>query len=138
MPDACTDVIVLQGQTSPRFFRFAPSTDHFLSHYAVEEDDSCANIVMGSDYKLDDSFDHSYRIKDGSTPLSGTGIKIRSRQPRHQPSSLNSTTQGTTSRRIRLLMECRPNSTCFESKDTNSTEEQESQSHVLEVSSINL
>ncbi|KAL0329462.1 UNVERIFIED_CONTAM: NAC domain-containing protein 14 [Sesamum radiatum] len=49
--------------------------------------------------------------------------------PRDQPSILSSTTQGTTSRRIRLLMESGTNSiSCEESKDASSSEEQESQS----------
>ncbi|KAI3469053.1 hypothetical protein Pfo_025716 [Paulownia fortunei] len=130
-----TEMVQTQGQTSPRFFRFAPSTDHSLSHSAVEEDHSSDHIIMSSQYKLDNSFCHSYQIKDSSgSTFSGTGIKIRSRQPRNQPSLMNSTTQGTTSRRIRLLMECGPNSVCCEkSNDANSTEEQESQSLITEA-----
>ncbi|KAL0324574.1 UNVERIFIED_CONTAM: NAC domain-containing protein 14 [Sesamum calycinum] len=120
-----TEMVQAQGQLSPRF-QVAPSADHLLSHYANEKDDSSVDVVSGS---LDDSFYHSYQIKDSNTHVSRTGIKIRSRQPRDQPSILSSTTQGTTSRRIRLLMESGTNSiSCEESKDASSSEEQESQS----------
>ncbi|KAL0395071.1 UNVERIFIED_CONTAM: NAC domain-containing protein 14 [Sesamum latifolium] len=122
-----TEMVQAQGQPSPRF-QVAPSADHLLSHYAIGKDVSSVDVVSGS---LDDSFYHSYQIKDGNTHVSGTGIKIRPRQPRNQPSMLNSTTQGTTSRRIRLLMESGSNSICHEeSKDASSSEEQESQSLV--------
>ncbi|KAG8382583.1 hypothetical protein BUALT_Bualt05G0092700 [Buddleja alternifolia] len=120
-------VVYLQGQF-PGFSRVAPFIDNSLSNYAVEEYDSSFNIVSGSCYKQDDSFIyHTHPIKDDSSPVRGTGIKIRSRQPRNRPSPANSTNQGTASRRIRLLMECGP-----KSKD----EEEESESLVTEVSSI--
>ncbi|KAK4434815.1 NAC domain-containing protein 14 [Sesamum alatum] len=124
------EMVQAQGQPSSRS-RVAPSADHSLSHYAVEKDDSSVDVVSGSLYKMDVC--HSYPIKDGSTHVSGTGIKIRSRQPRNQPSILNSTTQGTTSRRIRLWMESGSYSICCEkSKDADSSEEQESQSLITE------
>ncbi|KAL0331556.1 UNVERIFIED_CONTAM: hypothetical protein Sangu_1701100 [Sesamum angustifolium] len=95
-----TEMVQAQGQLSPRF-QVAPSADHLLSHYANEKDDSSVDVVSGS---LDDSFYHSYQIKDSNT-------------------------HGTTSRRIRLLMESGSNSiSCKESKDASSSEEQESQS----------
>lgn len=113
-----------------------PSTINEVPHCAVREDDSYAKMVRGSHYKLDDSSYHSCPSKDSSTPYSGTGIKIRSREPRNRPASVNSTNQGTTSRRIRLSMENRPNSvTSINSDEANSTE-QESQSLITEVSSI--
>ncbi|XP_011081341.1 NAC domain-containing protein 14 isoform X2 [Sesamum indicum] len=120
-----TEMVQAQGQPSPQF-QVASSADHLVSHYAIRKDVSSLDVVSGS---LDDSFYHSYQTKDGNTHVSGTGIKIRSRQPRNQPTILNSTTQGTTSRRIRLLMESGSNPICYEeSKDASSSEEQESQS----------
>ncbi|KAG8382586.1 hypothetical protein BUALT_Bualt05G0093000 [Buddleja alternifolia] len=121
-----SDVKMVQEQGQfPGFSRVAPFIDNSLSNYAVEEYDSSFNIVSGSSYKQDDSFIyHTHPIKDDSNPVRGTGIKIRSRQPRNRPSPANSTNQGTASRRIRLLMECGP-----KSKD----EEEESESLVTEA-----
>ncbi|KAI3453286.1 hypothetical protein Pfo_009949 [Paulownia fortunei] len=123
-------VVQAQGQISPSLLRVAPCTDHSHSHYAVEEVDSSVNMVRGSCSKPVETFCHTNPIKDDNSPVSETGIKIRSRQPRDRPSFVNSTTQGSAPRRIRLWMGCRPNSVCCEKSKG---EEHESQSLVTQA-----
>ncbi|KAL9178136.1 hypothetical protein ABFS82_01G105900 [Erythranthe guttata] len=112
-----TDMIQPQCEISPNSFQFAVSNINSLPpHYGVGKDDL------------------SYAMKDSSSgPTSGTGIKIRSRQPKSRSTLVNSTNQGTTSRRIRLVMECRPNSATCENSDEADITKQEPQSLVTMV-----
>lgn len=117
----------LQGQISPSFFQ-VPSTDH-----SVEEIDSPVNTVKESCHKPVETFYHPNPIKDDSSPVSETGIKIRSRQPRDRPSLMNFSAQGTAPRRMRLWMGYGPKSiSCERVKG----EEHESKPLITQVSSI--
>lgn len=68
--------------------------------------------------------------------ISGTGVKIRSRQAQIRPNLDNFINQGTASRRLRLKVEPSPSSVAYDNKrDMNRREEEdEVQSYVSEVS----
>lgn len=128
--DAHYTIDNLQDEKSPSF-PGEPSTDHSQTCYAAEEVDSSVNTVGGSFLKRIETFCHPNSIKDDSNPVSETGIKIRSRQPQNSPSLMNSTSQGTAERRLRLWLGPRP-----ESKYSNRSKEDESQPLSKQVSSI--
>ncbi|PIN00439.1 hypothetical protein CDL12_27058 [Handroanthus impetiginosus] len=97
----------------PNNFQVAPSNDHSNSNCPVEED-SLVNVVKGSYCKPFETVYHTNTSRDDSDRVNETGIKIQSRQPQDRPSSVNSTSQGTASRRIRLLTGFGPNFICRE------------------------
>lgn len=76
--------------------------------------------------------DKTNRVNNGSIPVGGTGIKIRTRQPQQQPILNNFGSLGTAPRRIRLQMKISVGSVCSsEVTDANSRkEDDEVQSHV--------
>ncbi|XP_057773618.1 protein NTM1-like 9 [Salvia miltiorrhiza] len=111
-----------KDEKSPSFSR-VQSPDHSRSCYASEEVDSSVNTVGGSFLRRIETFCHSNSTKDNDTPVSETGIKIRSRQPRNPPSLMNFTSQGTAPRRLRLWFGPRP-----ESNYSDRSKEDESQS----------
>jgi len=84
---------------------------------------------------LEELADKTNRVNNGSIPVGGTGIKIRTRQPQQQPISRNSGFQGNAKRRIRLQMKISLGSVCSsEVTDANSRkEDDEVQSNVYEV-----
>lgn len=77
---------------------------------------SSAGSIMGLSYglsnKLEDSTSQNDPVITGSSPICGTGIKIRTRQPQNQATSENVLWQGTAPRRIRLEMELSSESVC--------------------------
>lgn len=125
------------GQASTVFVQSC--SDHSPpQHGAGSGGYSCAKNLTSSHHKQDDSPFIPYLIKDDSTPVLETGIRIQSRQPENGPNSVNHATQGTASRRIRLGLELGSNSIEQEkSENRNSTEEQGSQSLISVVSSVN-
>jgi len=84
---------------------------------------------------LEELADKTNRVNNGSIPVGGTGIKIRTRQPQQQPISRNSGFQGNAKRRIRLQMNISLGSVCSsEVTGANSRkEDDEVQSNVYEV-----
>jgi hypothetical protein len=88
--------------------------------------------ASSSALNLEELADKTNRINNGSIPVGGTGIKIRTRQPQQQPISNNFGSLGTAPRRIRLQMKISLGSVCSsEVTDANSEkEDDEVQSHV--------
>ncbi|KAL1556438.1 protein NTM1-like 9 isoform X2 [Salvia divinorum] len=109
---------ICQDDQSPSF-----SSDHSPSCYTTEEVDTSANTVRGSFLRRIETFCYPNSGKDDNFPVSETGIKIRSRQPRNPPISKNFTSQGTAPRRLRLWLSPRR-----ESKYNDRSKEDESQS----------
>jgi len=91
--------------------------------------------ASSSALNLEELADKTNRINNGSIPVGGTGIKIRTRQPQQQPISRNSGFQGNAKRRIRLQMKISLGSVCSsEVTGANSRkEDDEVQSNVYEV-----
>ncbi|XP_011070419.1 protein NTM1-like 9 [Sesamum indicum] len=119
-----------QGQLCPSFPQEVPSTENSQPNYAVEEVDSSANTVRHSCYKPVETVYDTNPIKNDPIPVIETGIKIRLRQPRDQPSFEKPANQGTASRRIRLCTGCGPTSiSCEKSKG----EKDEPQSLVMQA-----
>lgn len=107
--------------------------------------DVCDNLVqyasssysamdLTSALNLEELTDKTKCVNNGSTPVGGTGIKIRTRQPQQQPISNNFGSQGTAPRRIRLQMSS-PGPVCSSEVTSASSrkEEDEVQSTVTEV-----
>ena len=93
--------------------------------------DSLANTFGGSFLRRIETFCYPISGKDDNFPVSETGIKIRSRQPRNPPNLMNYASQGTAPRRLRLWLSPRP-----ESKYNDRSKDDESQSLSKQVSSI--
>jgi hypothetical protein len=91
--------------------------------------------ASSSSLNLEELADKTNRINNGSIPVGGTGIKIRTRQPQQQPISNNFGSLGTAPRRIRLQMKISLGSVCSsEVTGANSRkEDDEVQSNVYEV-----
>ncbi|XP_042007283.1 protein NTM1-like 9 isoform X1 [Salvia splendens] len=109
---------ICQDDQSPSF-----STDHSPSCYAAEEMDSSANTLGRSFLRRIETFCYPNSGKDDNFPVSETGIKIRSRQPRNPPNLMNYTSQGTAPRRLRFWLSPRP-----QSKYNDRSKDDESQS----------
>lgn len=104
------------------------------------QDASPANsTIIGSAFglSLEEPTDKMNLVNHSSSPVGGTGIKIRTRQPRQlqqQPNSDNFGTQGTAPRRIRLQMRISYESVCHsEVGGANAKEEEEVESTLTEV-----
>ncbi|KAG6399140.1 hypothetical protein SASPL_140615 [Salvia splendens] len=98
-----------KDEKSPSFSGVS-STDHSRSCYAAEEVGSSANTAGGSFLGRIETSCHPNWSKDDNTPVSETGIMIRSRQPQNPPSLMDFTSQGTAPRRLRLWLSPRPDS----------------------------
>ncbi|XP_073042988.1 protein NTM1-like 9 isoform X2 [Primulina eburnea] len=121
-----TDKMMVQAQIDPAY--------HSFYRYADEENDALVNKVKDSIQKSDNSSYHTLQVKASSSAYSGNGIKIQSRHPRNQPSSMNSNAQGIASRRIHLSIEHGQNFVHYETpNEVSSSEEQESESLVTET-----
>lgn len=94
---------------------------------------SAMNLTTSA-LNLEELTDKTKCVNNGSTPVGGTGIKIRTRQPQQQPISNNFGSQGTAPRRIRLQMSS-PGPVCSSEVTSASSrkEEDEVQSTVTEV-----
>ncbi|CAA0806683.1 Protein NTM1-like 9 [Striga hermonthica] len=114
-------IVPTQGQRPPSLLPIAPSADQSQTHYAVEEAGSSVHTARGSGYEPVETLYHNNPIRDNSTDVSNSGIKIQSREPRKKPSY---TAQGTAPRRIRLWIGCRKKSVCGESSIDNKHEAQ--------------
>ncbi|XP_073287926.1 protein NTM1-like 9 isoform X1 [Primulina huaijiensis] len=114
-----TDKMMVQAQIDPAY--------HSFYRYAHEENDALVNKVKDSCQNSDNSSYHTLQGKASGSSYSESAIKIQSRHPRNQPSSMNSGAQGIASRRIRLSIERGQNSVCYEkSNEVSDSEEQES------------
>ncbi|XP_073285677.1 protein NTM1-like 9 [Primulina huaijiensis] len=121
-----TDKMMVQAQIDPAY--------HSFYRYADEENDALVNKVKDSIQKSDNSSYHTLQVKASSSAYSGSGIKIQSRHPRNQPSSMNSNAQGIASRRIHLSIEHGQSFVHYEKpNEVSSSEEQESESLVTEA-----
>lgn len=115
-----TDKMMVHAQIDPTY--------HSFYHCADEENDALVNKVKDSIQKSDNSSYRTLQVKASSSAYSGSGIKIQSRHPRNQPSSMNSNAQGIASRRIRLSIERGRNFVrCEKPNEVSNSEEQESE-----------
>lgn len=115
-----TDKMMVHAQIDPTY--------HSFYHYADEENDALVIKVKDSIQKSDNSSYRTLQVKASSSAYSGSGIKIQSRHPRNQPSSMNSNAQGIASRRIRLSIERGQNFVrCEKPNEVSNSEEQESE-----------
>ncbi|KZV45352.1 hypothetical protein F511_04090 [Dorcoceras hygrometricum] len=120
-----TDKMMVQAQDDPAYYS--------SYRYAAEENDPLFNKVKDCQ-QLDNSSFQTLQVKASSSSYTGSGIKIQSRHPRNQPSSMKYGVQGIASRRIRLSIRRGLNSAHYEkSNEASNIEEQESVSLVTEA-----
>ncbi|GLT64668.1 hypothetical protein SLA2020_371460 [Shorea laevis] len=102
-----------------------------LGNYPIGQEtlstDSAVASFYGSDHNLEEPTSLNNPVNGRSDLVGGTGIRIRTRQPQHQPNSVNFVTQGIAPRRIRLEMKLSPGSFDIE-KETNAGLDEEVQS----------
>ncbi|GLT51018.1 hypothetical protein SLA2020_244660 [Shorea laevis] len=99
--------------------------------------DSAMASFSGSVHGLEEPSSLNNPVNGSGVLLGGPGIRIRTRQPQHQPNSVNFVTQGTAPRRIRLQMRLSPGS--FDNdKETNAGlyEEEEVQSALSKATEV--
>ncbi|KAG2680602.1 hypothetical protein I3760_11G105800 [Carya illinoinensis] len=136
---------LLQRQNSfGSFHAFAPLVDWELKgenmadlwDNSVGFDASPANSALGLTYGLnsEEMAEEKNPVNYSSGPVGGSVIKIRSRQPLHQPNSDKFGTQGTAPRRILMQMNTSTGSACYSEVrgGSRSEGEDEVQSTVLE------
>ncbi|KAG6688106.1 hypothetical protein I3842_11G107300 [Carya illinoinensis] len=135
---------LLQRQNSfGSFHAFAPLVDWELKgenmadlwDNSVGFDASPANSALGLTYGLNsEEMAEKNPVNYSSGPVGGSVIKIRSRQPLHQPNSDKFGTQGTAPRRILMQMNTSTGSACYSEVRGGSCSEGEDevQSTVLE------
>ncbi|XP_012839656.1 PREDICTED: protein NTM1-like 9 [Erythranthe guttata] len=108
-----TTSAIYEGQICGNLLHAEQSSCQTHLQYGVKEVDSSIDIVGGTCYRPVQTLCHLYHVKDDTTPVSETGIKIRTHRPRVRPVIVNRIAQGTAPRRFRLLYDCRPIAVCY-------------------------
>lgn len=137
---------LLQRQNSfGSFHAFAPFVDWELKGENMADlwdnsvgcDASSAYSALGSTYGLNsgETAEEKNPVIYSSGPVGGSVIKIKNRQPQHQPNSDKFGTQGTAPRRILMQMNISTGSACYsEVRGASCSEgEDEVQSTVIKV-----
>ncbi|KAL7149747.1 hypothetical protein ABFS83_05G061800 [Erythranthe nasuta] len=108
-----TTSAIYEGQICRNLLYAEQSSCQTHLHYGVKEVDSSTDIVGGTCYRPVQTLCHLYHVKDDTTPVSETGIKIRTHRPRARPVFVNRIAQGTAPRRLRISYNCRPIAVCY-------------------------
>ncbi|KAJ4851176.1 hypothetical protein Tsubulata_000465 [Turnera subulata] len=126
-----------RGAQEPLFDKDRMGNTRYIDNISLGQHIPSADSGMVSSFGVLNSMEEptsQISPSDNGSSVSGTGIKIRTRQPRTQPCSTNSVNQGTAARRLRLQTNLpSEKAESSEEADANSSDSAEVQSALIQA-----